>query len=208
MKNTNKILVATFLAALSINCYASDLPDQKITPGATNPNVTQENIHDTICVKGYTKKIRPPVSYTNKLKKQQIREYGYDNTNPADYEEDHLIALSIGGNPTDEHNLWPQPRKSGFAAEHKDELELKLQNMVCNGEIPLAEAQHAMANNWIEAYKKFGGQKYGDKHAKNHIDNDGTASITPDISSFATKTLMSLVHSVLNQIVRSLFSSL
>ena len=47
-------------------------PNATLTPGATNPEVTQENIHDTICVKGWTDTVRPPSSYTNKLKTTQL----------------------------------------------------------------------------------------------------------------------------------------
>ncbi len=50
-------------------CHSlNDLPDSKCTPGAVNPNVTQDNIQNTICVSGYTTQIRPSTSYTNKLK--------------------------------------------------------------------------------------------------------------------------------------------
>ena len=142
--------------------FAGDLPDHRATPGATNPDVTQANIRQTVCVKGFTKTIRPPASYTNKLKKQQIRQYGYDDTNPRDYEEDHLIALSIGGAPQDERNLWPQPRKSEWNAEKKDQLEFVMYKLVCAGEIGLAEAQRAMATDWIAAWKKYvpGHQSY------------------------------------------------
>ena len=95
---TTWITLLTILAlAFSYPACASGLPDPVLTPGAINLNVTQENIQQTVCVKGYTKTIRPPVYYTNKLKKQQIREYGYADMNPKHYEEDHLIALSIGG---------------------------------------------------------------------------------------------------------------
>jgi hypothetical protein len=133
---------------------AGDLPDVRLTPGMTDPSVTQENIHRTVCVKGYTKTVRPPAYYTNALKKRQIRAYGYADHNPKDYEEDHLIALSIGGHPTDERNLWPQPRKSEWGADKKDQLEFVIYKMVCAGEIPLAEAQREMSRDWIAAWKR------------------------------------------------------
>jgi hypothetical protein len=90
---------------LSFPASASDLPNPAITPGAINPNVTQANIQQTVCVKGYAKTIQPPASFTNKLKKRQIREYRYAYRNPKHYEEDHLIALSFGGAPGDPRNL-------------------------------------------------------------------------------------------------------
>lgn len=123
-------------------------------PGATNPNITQDNIKTTVCVPGYTKKIRPPSSYTNKLKKQQMAALGLPGK-PSDYEEDHLISLEIGGNPTDPNNLWPEPYAGEWGARKKDQLEDKLHRMVCTGQISLADAQHAIATNWIDAYNKY-----------------------------------------------------
>jgi hypothetical protein len=150
-----KFLIVSLTLALSLPVFASDLPDPGRTPGALNPDVTQDNIYQTVCVRGYTKTIRPPASYTNKLKKRQIREYGYTNRNPKDYEEDHLVALSIGGAPHDSRNLWPQPRNSEWNAKKKDQLEFVLYKMVCDREITLAAAQVAMGLNWIAAWKEY-----------------------------------------------------
>lgn len=140
---------------IATGVLASDMPDPALTPGATSSAVTQANIQQTVCVKGYSKTIRPPAYYTNRLKKRQLREYGYADKNPRHYEEDHLIALSIGGAADDPLNLWPQPRNSEWGADKKDQLEFLLYRMVCAQEITLAEAQHAMAGNWIEAWKRY-----------------------------------------------------
>ena len=52
-------------------------PDPVRTPGAANPQVTQQNIQDNICNRHWsTKQIRPPAEYTSKLKRKQLREYG------------------------------------------------------------------------------------------------------------------------------------
>src|SRR5271169_1051210 len=158
------LLLATLALALSFSAFASDLPDPSLTPGAIDPAITQDNIQSTVCVKGYTKTVRPPAYYTNKLKKRQIQQYGYADTNPKDYEEDHLIPLSIGGNPRDPRNLWPEPRKSQWNASKKDDLEFTLYRMVCKDEISLKESQEEIATNWIEAYKKYvheGRKKHG-----------------------------------------------
>jgi hypothetical protein len=149
------LLPASLALVLSFPAWASDLPDPSLTPGAINFNVTQGNIQQTVCVKGYTKTIRPPAHFTNKLKKRQMREYGYADRNPKHYEEDHLIALSIGGASDDSRNLWPEPRNSEWNAKKKDRLEFVLYKMVCNQEISLAEAQHEMATSWIKAWKQF-----------------------------------------------------
>jgi hypothetical protein len=137
------------------------LPNPAWQPGADNPNVTQDTIQQTICVSGYTKTIRPPTSYTEPLKKQQIAQYGYSDTNLANYEEDHLIALEDGGSPTDPANLWPQPRNTTpWNASKKDTLEFVLHQMVCSGQITLAEARQALATDWVAAYQKFVGESF------------------------------------------------
>src|SRR5712691_27286 len=101
-----RIFLAIALAVfLSNAAFARDLPDKTRTPGVANPDVTQNNIDQTICVSGWTKTIRPPVSYTSKLKVDQIKECGYKDKRPGDYEEDHLISLQLGGHPTDPRNL-------------------------------------------------------------------------------------------------------
>ena len=148
-------IIHTALLLVCLRALASDLPDPSITPGEINPDVTQSNLQSTVCVKGYTKSIRPPAYFTNRLKKQQMRKYGYADRNPKHFEEDHLIALSIGGAPDDPRNLWPEPRNSEWSAKKKDQLEFVMYKMVCNREISLAEAQHAMAGNWITAWEQY-----------------------------------------------------
>src|SRR6058998_3049874 len=104
-----RFLAVALAVLLSATALARDLPDKTRTPGVANPDVTQGNIDQTICVSGWTKTIRPPSSYTSKLKVEQIKEYRYKDTRPGGYEEDHLISLQLGGHPTDPKNLWPEP---------------------------------------------------------------------------------------------------
>jgi hypothetical protein len=131
------------------------LPDKTCTPGVTNPNVTQDNIQQTICVSGYTKTIRPPVSYTDNLKKKQMSQYKFTDS-PSNYEEDHLIALEIGGHPTDEKNLWPEPRIGQYSASNKDGFENYLHRQVCSGAMSLQEAQNEMSTNWVQYWVQAG----------------------------------------------------
>jgi hypothetical protein len=136
-------------APIVIACHSSHgLPDPLCTPGAADPRVTQDDVHSTICVSGYTATVRPPSSYTDSLKRQQISAYGYSDTNLADYEEDHLIPLELAGSPTDAKNLWPEPRTGDFPASKKDTLENSLHAKVCAGVMTLAAAQAAIATNW------------------------------------------------------------
>lgn len=144
------VVVTSPLAA--DQCHsANGLPDRSCTPGSTDPRVTQDNIHTTICVSGYTTTVRPSTSYTNALKVQQIKAYGYVDTRAADYEEDHLIPLELGGHPTDPKNLWPEPRSGSHTATTKDRIEGSLHSRVCAGLMTLAAAQVAIATNWEAA---------------------------------------------------------
>jgi len=146
------VSTSTATAAVAGECHSvNGLPDPICTPGVADPRVTQDNILTTICVSGYTTRVRPSSSYTNALKAQQIKAYGYTDTKLADYEEDHLIALEIGGHPTDPKNLWPEPLTGPHPATKKDGLENSLQTKVCAGLISLAAAQTAIAKNWESA---------------------------------------------------------
>jgi hypothetical protein len=95
----------SILLAAGLAAHPAALPDPNRTPGAVNPAVTQENIDSTICVRGWTRTVRPPEEYTENLKRRQMREYGYTDHHLSDFEEDHLIPLEIGGSPDDPRNL-------------------------------------------------------------------------------------------------------
>lgn len=90
-----------------------------------------------------------------------------------DYEEDHLISLELGGSPDNPKNLWPEPHHviGGWGSYAKDELENKLHKMVCQGQMSLGQAQHVIAGNWIEAYRRLIGSTptyAGDRHSHSH----------------------------------------
>ena len=138
---------------------AADMPNASINPGAVDPHVTQADIHRTICVHGYTRTVRPPESYTNRVKRQQITAYHYADRKMHDYELDHLISLELGGAPSDPRNLWPEPYHvvGGWNAHAKDRLENRLHRLVCSGKLSLAAAQGLIAHHWIEAYRKYVG---------------------------------------------------
>jgi hypothetical protein len=143
------IAAALFVSALS-SCGrdgAKDdaalvvLPSPTLTPGATNPDVTQETINSTICVRGWTKTVRPPSSFTSALKVKQLAEFGLRGP-PSAYQEDHLISLELGGSPADPRNLWPQPYPR---ASRVDRIENELNAKVCSGELTLLDARREEA---------------------------------------------------------------
>lgn len=133
------------------------LPNRRLTPGALNSAVDQANIDETICARGYSKSIRPPEEYTERLKHRGIQQYRYSDRRVRDYEEDHLVSLELGGSPTSPRNLWPEPHHviGGWGSYAKDQLENKLHTLVCRRRVPLAQAQRDIASDWIAAYKRY-----------------------------------------------------
>jgi hypothetical protein len=145
-------------AAYAASCSQSylPLPDPSCQPGAYNSAVTQSTINSTICVSGWTATVRPPSSYTTALKIQQIAEYGYSDTATADYEEDHLVPLELGGSPKAATNLWPEPRYGSKTAANKDTVENKLKRAVCAGTVTISAARSAIRTNWTTALANLG----------------------------------------------------
>jgi hypothetical protein len=146
------------LALFATGACAADLPDPNLTPGATDPEVTEANIKESICKVTHftwTEGHAPPASYLENLAQEQIKQYGYTDTVIKHYQMDHLIPLSLGGHPTDPKNIWPQLLLAKWSARRKDYLEEVLHDKVCKGELGLKEAQDLFRTNWIEAYKKY-----------------------------------------------------
>lgn len=128
---------------------ASDslLPDPARTPGVMNPAVTQANLQKTICVPNWTKTVRPPASYTDKLKLQQMKDLGLKG-DPHSFEEDHFVSIEMGGDPRDPKNLWPQPWPD---ARHKDVIENQIHRKLCAGQMRLEDVPDAI-RHWPQLY--------------------------------------------------------
>ena len=86
-----------------------------LTPGATNPAVTQANVGSTICRRGYTKTVR---NVSTLVKHAVYAEYGIPRSAQRNYVIDHLIPLEVGGG-NDPKNLWPEAKAE---AKVKDKL--------------------------------------------------------------------------------------
>jgi hypothetical protein len=144
------IVTALALAAFAGQAWGQSLPDPALTPGAVRTVDVGE-----ICTHG-TRELR----YWSRERDDRIMtEYGLPAGAHPQYEIDHLIPLGIGG-ADDDRNLWPEPRRSVepvYNAEAKDRLEWRLHDMVCSGQLGLAEAQKAIVDDWTEAYKRYVG---------------------------------------------------
>jgi len=144
-------------AAASCQLRGGLLPDPVCTPGVSDQAVTETNIDATICVRGYTAKVRAaraPYSYTRVVKRDRMAAYGYAGRPYSEFELDHLIPLELGGDPHAVGNLWVEfnDRRSGNS---KDALENRMNALVCAGRLPLAQARVEIAADWVAAYRRY-----------------------------------------------------
>lgn len=151
---------AAFLAIVAIlitfgGTVSADGPKPKIslTPGETRPVSLAEvcatpDTDDDSADDGSAREI--PVE----MKRQVFASYGMDPAQGGAYEVDYLITPELGGAHT-VRNLWPQPYSARWNARVKDKLEHRLHQLVCQGKVNLATAQHDIATDWIGAYRKY-----------------------------------------------------
>ena len=122
------------------------LPMSSMTPGASH-DVGIEHVCGSV---GRTPPVVPAA-----LRQQVLRDYRMEHIPPSEYELDYLVTPELGG-LTDRRNLWPEPYGlRSWNARAKDALENHLPRLVCSGQIDLATAQREIADNWIDAYKKY-----------------------------------------------------
>jgi len=124
------------------------LPDRSLTPGATRRVTTISDV----CSIAHEEVVR---EVSTSLRQEVFQRYGIVNPRASDYEIDYLIAPGLGGVEAIS-NLWPEPYTSRTWNAHvKDDLEERLHQMVCAGELDLSAAQRDIATDWIAAYKKY-----------------------------------------------------
>ena len=70
MKTAMAVLTCVVASLVAGGALAqSALPDPSQTPGMINAAVTPATIGTTICVRGWTRTVRPPVEFTEQLKR-------------------------------------------------------------------------------------------------------------------------------------------
>ena len=123
-------------------------PDPSLTPGAIRATDAA-----AICSVG-TAQFR----HWDRARADRIFEsYHIARKDRIQYTLDHLVPLEIGGADTIE-NIWPEPRRSlagEWDDEAKDQLERRLAVLVCDGSLPVTEAQRAIAEDWTAAYQQY-----------------------------------------------------
>jgi hypothetical protein len=135
------------LAALWPSLAVAD--DQR---GALDPHVTQNNIQQTICRRGWVGSVRPSAEFANSAKHWMMVEQGWENA--ADVELDHIVPLELGGAVRDLKNLWLQPLHGPWNARCKNTLAVELSKAVCKGDAKLADAQDEIRRDWRASYRR------------------------------------------------------
>lgn len=136
----------------SVLAVLAFLPAAALAGPSLNPDVRPEALAETICQVGYTKLVRPAVSFTNGVKVKLVRSAGQPDDAVALYELDHIVPLALGGHPRALDNLALQPWEE---ARRKDRIEVKLQCLVCSGQVALADAQREIVEDWQAAYHRY-----------------------------------------------------
>ena len=132
-------LIVGFLV-MANNAIGADMP--------LNPDVRQDNLETTTCLHGWTRTVRPPVSYTGDIKRSLMAEIGVPPEGESDVILDHRIPIVLGGSPDDPRNFMLQPADE---SKDKDRVEVCLARTVCAGRISIAQAQRAIWENWRTA---------------------------------------------------------
>lgn len=127
------------------------LPNRGLTPGSAFTDVREAEI----CELHFTLGVRQP---RFNAKVFAFSQYGVSIHDREDYQVDHLIPVSLGGDNTTK-NLWPQPYAGTRGAHQKDVLERQLRGLVCSKQLSLRQAQQAIAKDWWQAYRQYMGRK-------------------------------------------------
>jgi hypothetical protein len=127
-------------------------PDHKLTPGASDPKITQATINKTICLHHYTNDSR---NVSEKTKREVYERYGINYTkHRGEYEVDHFESLELGG-LNDISNLWPQRFSPKPGAREKDVVETHLKREICSGKISLDRGRSIIKKDWYACYLKI-----------------------------------------------------
>lgn len=127
----------------------SPAPEAPARPAAHNPNVRHATVAATVCRAGYTRRVRPSLAAHRRA---LLASAAVPPGEWHGWQLDHRVPLALGGAPRDPANLMLQPRHE---AERKNRLEVKLQCLVCTGQVPLHVARADIARDWQAAYHRY-----------------------------------------------------
>ena len=137
-------LASLFLLALPA-IAAAQLQNGAYTPGAADKVDVKK-----LCAAGLESSSKPVSGWQRDeaLTRYGIRPESFDGA------LERLIPASLGGN-NDPANLFPFHPRGEFTLDAKKELGDKLHQLVCDGKLPLKDAQALFKKDWTKAYKQY-----------------------------------------------------
>lgn len=129
-----------------VNQEANLRPDPRLSPGSADA-VSRERVCEMKSLDGGR--------LAGDVARRVFQRYGITKPAVGEYEIDFVVPPALGGKQNVE-NLWPQPYGSGAWNSHtKDALEERLGELVCSGQLSAVDAQAALSNDWVDAYRKY-----------------------------------------------------
>ncbi len=116
------------------------------------PGVRQDTLSQTVCVSGYTHRMRAASAWLRHLKLYLLHERGETVADAHRYQLDHAMPLILGGSSIEPGNYRLQPIGEAMA---KDRVERHLGCLVCSGQVSLEQAREAIANDWRAAGEAY-----------------------------------------------------
>jgi len=154
-------IVATYRVAKN----GALLPDKEVTPGlvlTSDPAVICQNGYATQHREANTSEYRQAHRIEfDEYKDDYRKRFGHPPQH-SDGEDDHLISIEDGGDPTAPENRWFQPYLPAPGAHEKDEVENEIHRIVCSepdkdkAQKMLIRFQQQLADDWTQVFPASG----------------------------------------------------
>jgi hypothetical protein len=128
-------------------------PDLKVTPGAVAITDLTAVCHGSKRIPGQFTPLNPAISPS--VRQAVFAEYNIPAANIKHYGLDFLVPLQLGGANV-EANIWPASTSHGVGFHEKQVLNIRIHELVCQGAVPLAQAQKGIAIDWVKLWLDFG----------------------------------------------------
>lgn len=130
-----------------------DRPDPKLTPGAVATT-------DLAAVCRLPKRVHAAFTLRDPLiapamQQAVMSEYNIAPSRAMHYGLDFLVPLQLGGANV-RANIWPISDAHGVGFREKQILNIRLHVLVCERQMPLDQAQKAVASDWVNLWLRFG----------------------------------------------------
>lgn len=139
-----RVMIAVMLAT-SVTSRAGD-------PQIFDGKVNQSTVQDTICRGDYVADVMPSFNILMQRKLELLKETGIDAKMAPRFALGSRLPVLLGGAPDAPANVELRPWGGPDGARRKRRLTVVLRRCVCEGKIPLRQAQTIILGNWDTKY--------------------------------------------------------